>query len=161
MEATMYAVGDRIIRKRDGESGFITDTRKVRALMVEIRWDATGIKQWLPSEEFKPWDRSDAPPPVQKTWLGRTTPIYLVELRRKNPLKKDPMREKRKAEERLADDLTGLSSRKKNRSRNKARKLIARWDTIYGSDGRPIAAFKTYTRREAKMLSERIDRDRM
>ncbi len=145
----MFEVGDRVIRKRDGESGFITDSRTARVLMLEIRWDSTETKQWLPAEEFKAWDRSDAPPPVKLTWIGRTTPAYLVDLRRKNPLKKDPMKEQRRAEAKLADDMASLSRRKKTRSRNKARKMVDNYQKEFG----------TYTRYEARILKDRIARD--
>lgn len=148
----MFEVGDRIIRKRDGESGFITDSRTARVLMLEVRWDSSESKQWLPAEEFKAWDRSDPPPPIKTNWTGRTTPAYLVDLRRRNPVKKNPMKEERKAQDKLADDLAGLSGRKPTRSRNKARKMISKFHAV--------STDFTYTRREARLLKDRIARDK-
>lgn len=123
----MFEVGDRIIRKSNQQNGFVKSVEKRRVFMVEVHWD-TGIDQWLPAEEFREWDKSDIPPPVRLSTIGRTTPEYLVDLRRKNPIKPNPAKAKKLAAQRLADDLSLLSDRKKNRSRNKAQKLISKFE---------------------------------
>src|SRR5271170_5978015 len=82
MEATMFEVGDRIVRRFSGLAGFVSATEKRRAAMVEIRWDATGLKQWLPAEEFEPWsEKQQLPPEVKTTSWGRTTPAYITRIR--------------------------------------------------------------------------------
>jgi hypothetical protein len=167
MEGMTMEVGDRIIRKFDRRAGFVHDVRIARTVMVEVRWDDTDGRQWLPAEEFQPWTQADPPPPpATVTRLGRTTPAYLLDLRRKNPLKKDSTRERKLAEQQLANDLAGLSGRKKTKSRSKAKKLIKRFE--YGSapqnmrrKWQPNAEFgTTFARREARTLTNRIDRDK-
>ena len=124
----MFEVGDRIVRKSNECCGFVISMEKRRTMMVEIRWDAPIPDQWLPAEEFREWDKSDEPPPTKVTSLGRTTPAYLVELRHKNPLKKNPAKMKKLAEQKLSDDLAALSNRRKQRTKGKAQKLIAKFE---------------------------------
>jgi hypothetical protein len=128
----MFEVGDRIIRKSNELCACVTSSEKRRVLMVEVKWDATGLKQWLPAEEFRLWDKSDPPPPVRKTRWGRTTPGYIIGLRssaqcyheRQQRLAKNST----KRLENLTEALCSLSDRKKGRSQNKARKLIKKFN---------------------------------
>jgi hypothetical protein len=126
-------IGSRVIRISTEESGFIHAMNKGRALMVEVRWESTGIKQWLPADQVRIWDKIAAPPPKPLTIWGRTTPEYLVSLRYK--LAHDPAvlqareeRKKKQKAEKLADTLAGLSDRRKGRSKAKAKRLIRKFE---------------------------------
>src|ERR1700679_2130529 len=76
-----FEVGDKVVRKSTLELGSVQSTRRAKALMVEVKWDATGVKQWLPAEEFQPWDKSELPPPPYVSPWGRTTPGYIIGIR--------------------------------------------------------------------------------
>jgi hypothetical protein len=96
-----------------------------------VRWEDTGIRQTLPVEEFRHWDKATVPPPMPiSTPHGNTTPKYLVALREeraKHP-EKNRKKERKLMEAQLAKDLIGLSDKRKNRTKNKAKKLIANFD---------------------------------
>ena len=120
-------IGDRVIKKSTGEAGFVHDTRKKRALMIEVHWETTNLCQWLPAEELRAPAASDPPPPTRITPWGRTTPSYLVTLRkqvRSTRRKPDPKR----AQEKLAEKLLSLSGARKNRTKMKAAKMIAEFE---------------------------------
>lgn len=126
----MFAIGDRVLRKSNDQAGFVKDKRPARIEMVEVRWEQCERTEWLPSEELRLWDKSTPPPPPAVTPWGRTTPAYLVEIRRK--IFADPARryeyakskQKQIAQMKMADRLVSLSGQKKGRSRNKAKKII-------------------------------------
>ena len=156
-----FSIGDRIIRKSSQEPAFVQDTRKARTMMVEVRWESTGLKQWLLAEEFKAWDKATAPPITQKTGWGNTTPAYLVELRRqqwKNPDRKQTKELDRRIK-RLTETLVSLSDKKKSKSKRKAKKLIAAFENPaqFGSRKQERTSYALFEKRE---LSERIDRDK-
>lgn len=124
-------VGDRIMRKSNLEGGCILGARKQSSgvYMVCVAWDSTGTEQWLPSEEVRPWDKLQAPPVAKPTPWGRTTPAYLVALRRDLRINSGGRKQTGKtAEDQLADKLAKLSGRRKNRSRQKAKKLVAEYE---------------------------------
>lgn len=133
----MFEVGDRVVRKSNRKSGFISATEKRKVWMLEVRWDENSVQQWLPAEEFRQWDVSDPPPEVKTTPLGRTTPEYLVQLRLQHPLKKNTAKRRRVAEQQLADDLMALSTRKKSRSKTKADNLINKYNAGIYPDNMP------------------------
>jgi hypothetical protein len=128
-----FEVGNRVVHNSNERCGFIYSIEKRRVLMVEIRWEDTGIKQWLPAEELRLWNKAKTPPPKPVTPWGRTTPDYLVQMRYK--LSHDPAvlaerKErwaKKKKEEQLAKDLDRLSEKRKTRSRKKAKRLISKF----------------------------------
>jgi hypothetical protein len=135
-------VGMRVARAV-GEFGFVAATEKRRCWMVEVRWDSSGIKQWIPADQVRYSPVVEAPPVRKLPWRGKTAPAYLGKLRKtlrgvttKNSV---PPQEKEKATKKLTGELAALSGKKKNRSRHKAR--------------RKIVVF------EARYLSERIARD--
>lgn len=156
-----FSVGDRIIRKSSQESGFVHETRKARTLMIEVRWESTGIKQWLPAEEFKAWDKATSPPVVQKTGWGNTTPAYLVELRRQQWKKPDRMQAKvlDRRIKRLTETLLNLSDKKKSKTKRKAKKLIAAFENT-AQFGNKKDERTSYALVEKRELNERIDRDK-
>jgi hypothetical protein len=121
-----YEIGSRVMRKYNDEWGFIHGIRQARTTMVEVRWEASGTKQWLPAQEVRPLDKTDAPPPVRPTSWGNTTPKYLTALRkqlRQNPNRFEA-RDKARADKKLADKLVCLSDKRKNRSKMKAQKWV-------------------------------------
>jgi len=131
-------IGDQVVHKRTGEYGFARNVRKNRTLMVEVKWDVSGLTQWLPSEELRLPDKGEAVAPVKPTQWGRTTPAYLKDLRTKlrHERPKDFIypKEKRLAIEKLADDLVSLSTKRKNRSRHRAKGKIQYFEKRYLSE---------------------------
>jgi len=120
----MFEVGCRVIRGRDGRSGFIHDMEKQRCPMIEVRWDDTGIKQWLPAEEFRVWDKVEKPEPARVSGNGSTAPAYLKSLRsyeRRQP--------RRVAIEALTENILRLSGKRKNRSLNKVKGLVKQFES--------------------------------
>lgn len=128
----MFEVGDRIIRKTTRQAGAITNMRRSRALMLEVKWDQ-GTTQWLPAEEFMLWDVSDPPPAVPASSWGRTTPEYIRQIRSSRQCKDE--REKRhkipspKELNDLADALYGLSNKRPNQTKHKAARMIHRFES--------------------------------
>lgn len=140
-----FRVGVRVVRR--GEYGFIHNLEKRRVWMAEVRWESTGVKEWLPLEELRPCDVAAPPPPVKPTPWQRTTPDYIVKLRkelRAKPQKPSKILEQL-AQRELADRLLSLSGKHGARSKGKADKLIRR----YGKD-----AIKA-----RQQLAERMARD--
>lgn len=129
-----FEIGDKIIRISNEEVGFIHDTNKGKVIMVEVRWEATEIKQWLPAELVRPWDKASAPPTNALTGWGRTTPQHLIDIRYE--LSHDPVVlqqrkerwQQKKKEENLANTLFGLSNRHKTRSKKKAQTFIKKFE---------------------------------
>lgn len=121
----MFEVGDRVVRKSTEQAGFVHGVRKNKTLMIEVRWDASGLKIWLPAEEFRVWDKAEVPPPARITSWGRTTPLYLQLLGKAARSKAKRSRIAKWNPEAAADKLLQLSA-KGNKGRNKARKLIAK-----------------------------------
>ena len=72
-----FHVGQRVIRKSSERSGFIYGKNRRRVPMLEVRWEDSGLKEWLPAEEFRLWDKSEIPPPTRTTYRGRTTLQYI------------------------------------------------------------------------------------
>lgn len=126
-----FSVGDFVVHKLNEDKGFIRNLRKAKATMAKVRWEESGITQWLPSEELRLWDKATAPAPAKVTSRGNTTPDYLVGLRKK--LRQNPHRFKKenrkRAEARLAESLISLSGRRKGRTRAKAKKLITEFES--------------------------------
>lgn len=120
-------VGMRVARAA-GEFGFVASIEKRRCWMVEVRWDDSGIKQWIPADQVRECPVVEAPAVKPSTSFGRTTPAYLVKLRKtlrqQRPKNYVHPVQKKKEAERIADDLMRLSDKRKNRSRNKARRKI-------------------------------------
>src|ERR1700690_4491136 len=58
-----YEVGDRVMQKSSDEWGIVQATRQTRVLLVEAQW-STGVKQWLPADQLRPFDKAQTPPPV-------------------------------------------------------------------------------------------------
>lgn len=125
-------VGDRIIRKSSLEGGYILAARKQTsgAYMVCVRWDSSDTPQWLPSQEIRPWDKLQTPTTPKMTSLGRTTPQYLVALRRS--LTRDQKtihdRGRKRQEQQIADELVKLWGRG-SKARNKSKKMIRRFES--------------------------------
>ena len=126
----MFEIGDHVIRKSNEQSGFIHDTRKAKVFMVEVRWES-GIKQWLPAEEFRAWDKSETPPIAPLGYRGRTTPAYISHIRASKQCKDERKRRfgkpTKKELEEVGDALMKLAKKKKQRGRNKAKKIVAPW----------------------------------
>ena len=124
-------VGDRIMRKSSLEGGYILAAQKLPSgcCMVQVRWDLSGIVQRVPSEEIRPWDKLQSPPPIETTSWGRTTPRYLVNLRHSLPRnsQKNPAKGK-KLEAQLADDLIHLANKRKHGCKQKANNLIVKFE---------------------------------
>ena len=129
----MFEVGDKVIRKTTEDVGYVHSIRKYKVLMVEVRIDATGLRQWFPAEEFRMWDKNEIPPQVELTRWGRTTPAYMVNLRNSKQVRDiRDNRNKRYEEYRLAESLLALSDKRKQRTRNKAAKLIKDYYRLAG-----------------------------
>ncbi len=124
-----FEVGDRVIRKQNDAVGSVQSVRRTRVEMVEVKWEADGIKFWLPSEEFRLWDKSEAPTPPKVNWQGRTTPTYITHMRSSKQVKDQAFVRRAgwtpKDSEKMADEILRLSAKRKNRSRNKAKKLVS------------------------------------
>lgn len=112
--------GDRVIKKFGGMSGFVLSSR---GRLLEIKWD-DGRQGWIPAEEVRAWDRSDAPPQPRLTPRGNTTPAHIVKLRKENPTS----RVKKPDLEKIASHFLSLSNERENRSRMKAKKLAAKFE---------------------------------
>lgn len=124
----MFEIGDAVARKSTGQAGFIHQVRKARATMLLIHW-SDGSSGWLPEYEVRPADTQIPPPAKPLTSWGRTTPQYLVDLRKQ--LRNDTWKKRRIeqiAQQQLADSLAGLSGRKKNKTKMKAAKLIEQYE---------------------------------
>ncbi len=158
-----WEVGQRILRKSNGREGYIHSI--VRKRLIEVRWTDTAVCEVLPIEEFRLPDRTEPPTAESRTSWGNTTPRYLVDLRKKlrsEPKPPNPF-EVRASQERLANQLVGLSGKKKNRSRMKAQKIVAQfearnrtakeWENIL-----PVTRH-LWTAKERNRLNERIARD--
>ena len=132
-------VGMRVARAA-GEYGFVVAKEKRRCWMIQVRWDSSGIKQWIPADQVRFCPVIEAPPVRKLSRRGKTAPAYLVKLRKtlrgSQPIQ---IKEKESAVGKLANDLAGLSERRKNRSRHKAKHKIQVF--------------------ESRFLSERIARD--
>jgi hypothetical protein len=113
-----FEVGDKIMRLRSDDWGTIISTRMNRVLLVEVRWEATGIIQTLPSQELRAWDKEEAPGAARITVWGNTTPGYLMALRK--TIRDDPDRfakkDKQRKEKAMADKLAGLPKRHKRKA---------------------------------------------
>ena len=125
-----FELGVRVVRKSDEQPGFIHNIRKNRVEMVEVRWESSGIKEWVPADSVRIWDKQQAPPRPHKTTRVNTTPGYLVNLRHKITVypQKNRKKEQSLRERQLAADLLSLSDKRKNRTKMKAQKLIANFD---------------------------------
>jgi hypothetical protein len=117
-EREAMQVGDRIVRKSTLAPGYIVQANKMLTgtYMVRIQWDSDNSTQWLPSEEVRPWDKLPLPPeqPALRPTFSKT-----------------PWGEQRRkgfAAKKLADQLAALSGKHKNRAKNKASKMIAKWE---------------------------------
>ena len=125
-----FEIGTKVVKLSTQAHGFVHDTRQKRALVVEVKWEHSGVKQWLPAEELRVCDALVAPPATRITPWGRTTPAYLRALRK--TLREQPKTPNkailRKEEEKVADRLLSLSSKRKNRSKMKAKKIIAEFE---------------------------------
>ena len=118
----MYQLGSQVVRESTGDVGTVFGYReKLPTAMIEVKW-ASGVRQWMPVTEVSELDKPQMPK------AGPAKPAYLVALRRANPLKKSPAKIKQLAAQRLADDLASLSTRKKQRTNNKAAKMIQRFE---------------------------------
>lgn len=113
-------IGDRIVRKSTLASGYIVQANKMPsgAYMVRVQWDSDDSTQWLPSQEIRPWDKLKVP--EQK-------PAVEYKRYRRSLYQQSPAARK-KAQDNLADQMAALSGKRKNRSKNKAKKLIAKWE---------------------------------
>src|SRR5271167_648943 len=119
-----FEVGSRVIRISSGESGFVHDMNKGRVVMVEVRWESTGKKQWLPEEEFRVWDKFSGPVTGPPGGVEQQN-LFDAAARQKASLegraaKRAYWEEKRRIE-RLTETLVGLSNNRKTRSRKKAK----------------------------------------
>jgi hypothetical protein len=126
-----FQVGQRVVRKTSEQSGFIHEKRRGKVVMLEVRWEESGIKQWLPAEEFRLWDKSATPPPSGLGYRGRTTPDYISRIRSSKQCKDERNRRygkmTRKELEEVGNALMTLAGNKKQRGRNKAKKIVAPW----------------------------------
>ena len=86
--------GMRVVRGA-GEYGFVLSREKRRIEMVEVRWEASGIRQTIPAEQVTPCPAVAPPPPRSLTPRGRSTPEYLVKLRKQIKADGGQKREKR------------------------------------------------------------------
>ena len=123
-----FEIGMRVIRKRTDEAGFIRGVRKAKATMVEVRWETSGVSQWLPAEEVRVYDKSDPAPTPQRTGHGNTTPQYLVDLRKELRARRNTQYIADRRVEKLRAALVGLSDSRKNRTKMKASKLIQKFN---------------------------------
>lgn len=132
-------VGDRVVRKSTLESGYIYTAKKLPSgcYMVAVLWDGKESTQWLPSEEVRPWDKM--PPPLPGPEPTRRKFF-------KRPLSN--ARRKEMEAQKLADKLVGLSGKRKNRSKSKAEKLIAKFN---GAGTRMTKPAWNYAPTEAEM----------
>lgn len=130
-------VGMRVVRA-SGEFGFVADVEKRRCWMVEVRWELSGIKEWIPVDQVKRCPLICAPTAKPLTSWGKTTPSYLVKLRKSlrdaRPKNYVHPKEKQLAAEKFADELLSLSSQRKNRSRQKAKLKIQGFEKRYLSE---------------------------
>ena len=84
-------------------------------MMVEIRWDApiptNGCQEKSSVNGTKAMNHRQ--PRTTSDWGQNHRHCISVELRHKNPLKKNPAKMKKLAEQKLSDDLAALSNRAK------------------------------------------------
>lgn len=126
-----FEVGQRVIRGSNGQSGFIHAVEKRRTLMLEIKWESSGTKQWLPASEVRAWDKLSEPiktPPIDKRNRKQRTSEVLkldAELRKA----RREYWEKKKVVGMYGDYLYSLSDERKNRTKMKAKKVFSKIKT--------------------------------
>jgi hypothetical protein len=117
----------RVMHKTNEQVGVIHSVRKGRVLMIEVRWEQTGIKQWLPAEEVRLWDKAIIPVTKPTTSWGRTTPEYIVKLRTTARHRKRISGQQRE-QKKVAEYLLSLSDTKKPRTKRKAHNAIKHYN---------------------------------
>lgn len=145
-----FSVGDKVMLKSTSRRGFVMATERRRTPMVEVKWEDDGLKQWLPADQFRPWDVLDAPTTLPRTSkLGRTTPDYIIQLRRSKQVQ-DEYHERRKRPklDKMADRLCSLSDCKKQRSWNNAQRIIGEFTQRQEHREQPAKVKRTITREE-------------
>lgn len=129
-----YSVGDRVISKITEQSGFIREIENRRAVMVYVNWEVSDKSTWLPIDEVRPWDKGIAPIPRKASAWGRTTPGYLIGLRKR--LRDESKQQKAsirnaKELEKAANVLLDIEASRKHRKRNKLSKEIRKFNEQY------------------------------
>jgi hypothetical protein len=138
--------GTEVLRIQDGTVGVVLEIGERRPVRVRVKW-SDGTESWMHPEQVRIPSALRPPPEAKLTSFKRTTPQYLVNLRRrgwaenaKNPAPAKPNLEKE------ADRLVETVSRRRSKSQRKADKHI-----------------RDFQKREFKhrqWISERIARDK-